>query len=472
MNKYTRLGKNTITVFIGNAGAKLIGLLMLPFYTRWLSVEDYGTTDIIVVYSGFLMGLVTACIADAVFVFPKDKPFEDQKSYFSSGLSFALCLLSLTAFLFKAVTLVFQNDDISNSFINNIWLVYALLTTNFLQQYMQQFARSINKIKVYSTTGIITTASTALFSFLIIPKWSVFGYVLALILANFVGMVYCFFCSSVYRYISVKAITKSTCKKMLHYSVPLIPNSLMWWLVGALNRPLMEKYLGMHSVGLFAVANKFPAILSMTFSIFSVSWQISVLEEFEKDEYEYFYNKIFRYMMTGLLLLFLIITIFSKLIVRMFAASYFYEAWKYIPLLSLGVIFLSISGFSGSNFSASRESKYFFYSSIWTIISSIILNFILIPIFGIMGAAISVLISYMIMAISRILYGWKYVKIKNIALYVLMLSIAVLAIIVMLYVSIFLVKNILIAFLFTVFLFLNYDLKNDIVMFYRKLKKI
>jgi O-antigen/teichoic acid export membrane protein len=47
MNKYRRLGKNTLFVFIGNASSKLIGLLMLPFYTRWLSVEDYGTTDII-----------------------------------------------------------------------------------------------------------------------------------------------------------------------------------------------------------------------------------------------------------------------------------------------------------------------------------------------------------------------------------------------------------------------------------------
>lgn len=50
MARYSRLGKNTVLVFIGNAGSKLVGLLMLPFYTRCLSVEDYGTTDIINVY--------------------------------------------------------------------------------------------------------------------------------------------------------------------------------------------------------------------------------------------------------------------------------------------------------------------------------------------------------------------------------------------------------------------------------------
>ena len=58
MGKYSRLGKNILLVFIGNVGSKLIGLLMLPFYTRWLSVEDYGVTDVISVYVSFFLGIV------------------------------------------------------------------------------------------------------------------------------------------------------------------------------------------------------------------------------------------------------------------------------------------------------------------------------------------------------------------------------------------------------------------------------
>ena len=53
MKKYKRLGKNTSLVFIGNLGSKLIALLMLPFYTKWLTVEDYEVTDIINVYASF-----------------------------------------------------------------------------------------------------------------------------------------------------------------------------------------------------------------------------------------------------------------------------------------------------------------------------------------------------------------------------------------------------------------------------------
>jgi O-antigen/teichoic acid export membrane protein len=470
MGRYSRLGKNTLLVFIGNAGAKLIGLLMLPFYTRWLSVEDYGTTDIISVYVSLLLGLVTACIAESVFIFPKGQSTENQKSYFSSGLVFAFLALLLTAFLFKTTNVIFEYKDISNSFSKHSWLIYGLLVTTFLQQYIQQFTRSIDKMKVYSVTGIVLTGSTALFSFLIIPKWGVFGYVFALILANLTASIYSFLFSGSFKYLAISTIRKATCMEMLKYSIPLIPNGIMWWLVGAFNRPLMESYLGMHAIGIFAVANKFPGVLSTIFAVFATSWQISVLEEFGKDGYSNFFNKVFRLLVSGLLFFFFVITISSKLIVSIFTTADFYEAWKYIPILVLGVVFSSISGFAGSNFSATRESKYFFYSSIWGAGAAIVFNFILIPKLGILGAAISVPLSFTVMAVARIIYGWKYVKIENIPLYLLMFIISVLAIIVMIYMQTVWLKYFLTALLFSLFLCINYGLKKEFLKLYQRVK--
>lgn len=45
--RYTRFRNNTILVIIGNIGSKLMSFIMLPFYTRWLPIEGYGTVDII-----------------------------------------------------------------------------------------------------------------------------------------------------------------------------------------------------------------------------------------------------------------------------------------------------------------------------------------------------------------------------------------------------------------------------------------
>jgi O-antigen/teichoic acid export membrane protein len=371
-------------------------------------------------------------------------------------LVFAVCSLLVTAILFKTVKSIFAYHGISNSFTNNAWFIYGLLVTNFLQQYIQQFIRSIDKMKVYSTTGIVVTVSTAVGSFLIIPRWGVFGYVVALIIANFAGVAYSFLCSSAYRYFRVSSIRKNVCREMLKYSIPLIPNGMMWWLVGAFNRPLMEKHLGMYAIGIFAVANKFSSIILVMFSIFAVSWQVSVLEEFYKERYERFYNTMFHVLTSGMFILSFVITILSKIIIGLFVDSAFNEAWKYIGILTLGAMIQGMASFVSSNFSAVRKSKYFFYSSIWGAVSSIIFNLILIPSFGIMGAAVSMSLSLSILAASRMFYAQKYVKIHNIIRYLAMLLIACLTIIVMLYVQSVVLKCFLFVSFFALFLILNY----------------
>jgi O-antigen/teichoic acid export membrane protein len=469
MSKYTRLGRNTLLVFIGNVGSKLIGLLMLPFYTRWLSVEDYGTTDIINVYVSLLLGLTTACIADAVFIFPKGQSVENQKRYFSSGLFFSVLSLLFTGFIFEVINIICKYKEVSNSFVDNLWFIYGLLATTFFQQYIQQFVRSIDKMKIYSTTGIILATGTAFFSFFTVPERGIYGYVVALILANLFATVYSFLFSGSLKYMAVASVKMTACIEMLKYSIPLIPNVVMWWLVSALNRPLMESYSGMHDIGLFAVANKFSGILSMIVSIFTVSWQISVLEEFGKEGYKTFFNKVFRWFVVGLMFCFYVITVTGKFLVGVFTTESFYDAWQYIPILVSGVVFSSISGFAGSNFSATRESKYFFYSSVWGAVSAIIFNFIFIPLFGGMGAAVTVSLSFAIMAIARIKYGWRHVKIQNIGTYLLMLLTGILTIAVFLYVQKNWVKYLSTGILFLSFLSVNYELRKDVYKVCKKL---
>lgn len=421
MNKYKRLGKNTVLVFIGNAGGKLIGLVMLPFYTSWLSVEDYGVTDIISVYVSFLVSIVSCCIAESIFIFPKGQEVEKQKQYFSSGIAFALSALMFSFLLFGIIDMFFSQCAFSNSFTTHIWLIYGLMAATLLQQLFQQFTRSIDKMVVYGIAGIVLTLLTALCSFVLIPSMGVFGYVLSLILANFLTGLYSFLFSGSYKYCSWYSVSKERCMELLRYSVPLIPNGVMWWLVSALNRPIMETYVGLHGIGLFAVANKFPGIMAMIFTIFVTSWQISVLEEYSKEGFSGFYNRIFRSVVLILLVLLVVITFVSKWLILFFASSDYLNAWIYIPILTLGTLFSSVSGLAGSTFSAVRKSKYFFYSSVYGGLSSIVFNFLLIPLWGIWGAALSVVLSFMAMSVSRIVYSWRYVKLIHVPRLLLML---------------------------------------------------
>jgi O-antigen/teichoic acid export membrane protein len=106
----------------------------------------------------------------------------------------------------------------------------------------------------------------------------------------------------------------------------------------------------------------------------------------------------------------------------------------------------------------------------WGAVSSVICNFILIPKFGIIGAAISVVISFAIMAVSRIVYSWHYVKIKYNKVYVLMLLISVMMIFIIFFVQTDWLKYFLMSLLCIVFVWINYDLKEDVLRMYREIK--
>lgn len=462
MSKYKSLGKNTVLVFIGNLGSKLIGLLMLPFYTKWLSVEDYGVTDIITIYAAFLLGIITCCITDAIFIFPKDVSHEKQRNYFSSGLFFAVLCFVAAAGLFIVAKLIFNILDISNSFTKYSWIIYLIILGTFIQNYLQQFSRSICKVRVYAMSGLILTFFSAILAFILIPIYGVYGFIAAQIASLLIASMYTFIFSKANSFFSLSAIKKESYKEMLLYSIPLIPNGIMWWLVSALNRPIIEHYSSMNDVGLFAVANKFPSLVTMVFSIFIFSWQISVLEEFKKDGYKQFYNKVLRIIFILLTLLSCGLAIFSKFIISIMADAKFIEAWRLVPILTIAVLFSSLSGFVGTNFSATKESKYFFYSSIWGAIASVLFNFLLIPIYGLLGAAMAVVLSFAVMAVSRILYSWKYVQITSIQVYGFMITINIFVVVATFYIQDIVIKSVVYMLLFLAFILVNKNMKGDL----------
>lgn len=128
-----------------------------------------------------------------------------------------------------------------------------------------------------------------------------------------------------------------------------------------------------------------------------------------------------------------LISILSPLIISVFANENYYESWRFVPVLSLSSVFMAISGMAGSNFSATKESKYFFYSSVWGALAAVIANIIFIPRIGTMGACLSVALSFLVMSLSRCFYCWRHVKINNILR--IMLSLAGNIIIIMLTLS-------------------------------------
>ena len=78
-------------------------------------------------------------------------------------------------------------------------------------------------------------------------------------------------------------------KEMLVYCIPMIPNSIMWWITDASDKYMIAFFVGVSSNGIYALAKKIPSVLSMLHSVFFQAWQLSAVEESEAKDKSHYY---------------------------------------------------------------------------------------------------------------------------------------------------------------------------------------
>lgn len=412
-NKYKRLGKNSIFVFIGNVGGRCIALLMMPFYTRWLSQADYGASEMIQCYAVVLLDIISLCINSGIFLYPKQAEKQERSGYFMSGIIYSVIPVTCITILLWAFSKFLPPNNV---FSTHFGLTILLAVTWLIQNYVQNFVRAIDKMNVYCFTGIINTGSIAILSIFLIPKYELAGFVIAFSLANLITALYSFIAAGVYRYIS-RNIRWRYYKEMLTYTFPLVFNVIINFMSAYLNRPLLEAYHGLDVVGNFVVANKFSSIMFSLIPIFGLAWQASVIEEFNKDGYEEFYNKTWNTLfMAFMCMCFLLVPLYPVLLF-LFAAPQYASVYVYMPAMVVTIPMSLYVFYAQANFLATRQSKQILSCTVIAAIASVILNLLLVPPFGIWGVVAAQTLSGIVNVCVYTFKTRKLVHLKHLHVY-------------------------------------------------------
>lgn len=182
----------------------------MPFYTYWMSKEDFGIQDIIYIYSVLIIPYVSLGLYEAVFVFPKNKKIEDQSKYFSS----AIFIVFLMCILF-GILLLLLPDEINNILFPGplkqyVPILFVFVVLESFQRILQSFTRGIDKMKIFSITGTIYAMVMLISSIILIPQFKLKGYWISLLLADFISILYTFIAIKALKYLHIKCMTYLT----------------------------------------------------------------------------------------------------------------------------------------------------------------------------------------------------------------------------------------------------------------------
>lgn len=394
MQKYKRLFGNSVLFAIGNLGSKFIVFFMLPLYTARLVPSDYGLVDVITNTSGLLLPVASLSVFDAVLRFTMDHD-ADHVEIFSNSVRitrFGAVIALITVPIFYLAYRPFTALPI-------------LLVLQAYQSLYTQYAKGVDRISLFALNGIFLTGLTAGLN--IIFLWPLnmgfSGYFLSTCLALLISNVVLYFRLNLSKVYDREKVNRQTTKEILTFSVPLIPNSIAWNISFTAGRYAILIFLGSAANGMFAVASKIPALLTTMTSIFGQSWQIAAIEEFESegDKKDGFFDTVYR----GYIALLFIgasgIMLFIKPIMRIMVANVYFDAWKFIPLLLISVVFSSLSGFLEYQYVAAKRTMDTFRTTLLGSIISIALSFILVQFLGITAVSFASLLSFLVVWIVR-----------------------------------------------------------------------
>ena len=400
--------KDSFIYTIGNILIRGVSYLLLPFYTSALSPTEYGLTDILLVFTSFACISVALEITQGVAIYYANSESETEKIlYASTALWFGMAAYTI----FGIVCLIFA-APISELILRQpdkalIFSFSVISTWGYGMSYLaSNQLRWERKPQKYALTGLLTSFVTigSTIIFVLFLKYGAYGVVAGQMLGNISGsLLAIYFGKSFYAF----RFDFHKLKQMLAFSIPLVPSSVGIMMMLYINRVAINSIMTLADVGIYGLAFRITSILEIIMMGFRTALTPLIYNNYQNEETPGEIARIFRYFIAFALLIILFLSSFANEIVVLLSQPSYYAAAAIIPILAPAYVLSQMNIFT-LGWAIVKKTKHFAVINIIGAILAIILNFTLIPVIGISGAAWANLIVYMFTFLASMTLSQKY----------------------------------------------------------------
>jgi O-antigen/teichoic acid export membrane protein len=395
-----KISSQTLIYGLGDAVTRLAGLLLLPIYTRLLSPTDYGKLAIAILFSTVVALILDFGQRTAFFRFYfENDNLEDRRRLTGTVLIFLL--VSATAIL---LPLILFFDRIALLFIKDVTLVpliqITLIGTFFdvgstipfaifrAKQYAARYA-ALSLARFFISVALNITA-------IVVLRWGVVGLIYANLLTSVLFFVICLI-------LTIRDIEWTVefklLKKLLIYGSPLIPAGLAYWALNLSDRFFLQKYTDLGQVGIYSISYSIAGILHMVMGWFNTAYAPYCYSIAKDPNARTVYARVMSYAITLLTLVGLGLSLFAREALAILTPPAFHQAASIVPLIVLAYLFYEMYYFISFGLDLTNKTGYAPLIIGAGAVINLILNLILIRPFGMLGAAIATVLSYLLLPI-------------------------------------------------------------------------
>lgn len=405
---YRYLFNNIGLLTLSNFATKFLSFFLVPLYTNVLTTTEYGTYDLFNATIGVLLPILTLNIQESVLRFSLDKK-TSKEAIVTVSVKYLLIsnILVITGLFLNGITDLNQMIAEYGIYFFLMFLVQSLVGV------ITSYITGIDRVADLSVSSVITSLVTigCNIIFLVAFKWGLPGYFLANIIGPLAQCIYLIIRSRFLKQVKFLQFSVEE-EAMTNYSKPLIANSIAWWVNNVSDRYIIVFFCGLAENGIYSVAGKIPSILNIFQTIFNQAWTLSAVKDFDPEDNNGFFSNTYKAYNCMMVIVCSSIIVADKLLAKFLYAKDFYIAWKYVPWLTIAILFGALSGYLGGFFSAVKNSKLFATSTIMGAIINVVLNLIFTPLYGAIGAAVATAISYIVVWAFRYCQSKKYIKMR------------------------------------------------------------
>jgi O-antigen/teichoic acid export membrane protein len=398
LKQLKQLGSDSLIYGLSGVVTRMIGIFLIPIYTRLFVPKDYGIINLINT-TFFLLGLLVVCALDnsASRWFYDSKEEVDHKKTFGTWIWFQFILSATVAIIVIVlspylVQTFFKEDGKPIYFI----LPAVTMITNILPAVINNWYRVHRRpvaTVVFSVAQTLVTIGLSVL-FVIILRWHITGVFAALAISSSLFSLVAL--QQMHGWLNVKYFSKERLKPMLKYALPFIPAAIAYWLLNSTDSYFLAFFKDKAEVGLFGIGASVASGIVLFTGAFQQAWGPFAFSIMNDDNAKQVYAHVF--LLYGYIMGFLAasLLLFAPEVLMLLTAPAYHDAAWVAGILGYNLVIIGFTYIAVIGTSIAKSTSPYGIAMLFATILTVILDIILIPQFGKEGSAIATVAAQLI----------------------------------------------------------------------------